>query len=202
MDPLWAQLINSDWHDHTGGGRRADRLADDRWLASFLALAGWRGRALPDARGRRRLRALRALLQRTVRGLLAGRAPGARAIAALNRLLAAFPTVARLERGAGGLTLATAPAASGVDRVLGAVAASFAELLTDGDPRRIRVCANPDCRWVFVDGSRSRTRRWCEAGVCGSLVKVRRFRARHRHPPAHRRAGESERLGIARAGQR
>jgi len=184
-EPLWAQLINSDWHDHLGGGRRADRLDDDRWLASFLALAGWRTRRLPGARERARLRALRAVLGRAVAALVAGADPAARDATALNRLLDRFPTVARLRLGTGGrLELATVPVARGFALALGAVAASFAEFLAGGDPSRIRVCANPDCRWVFLDASRNRTRRWCEAGVCGSLVKVRRFRARYR--PARR----------------
>ena len=42
---------------------------------------------------------------------------------------------------------------------------------------RIRVCGNPLCRWLFVDRSRNRSRRWCEMAVCGNRVKV----GRHRH---------------------
>ena len=72
------------------------------------------------------------------------------------------------------------PHASGVTRALGEVAASFAELLATGDPTRIKVCANRDCGWVMYDESRNRTRRWCESTGCGNLIKVRRYRERHR----------------------
>jgi hypothetical protein len=43
---------------------------------------------------------------------------------------------------------------------------------------RMRVCANPACRFVFVDRSRNAARRWCEMAVCGNRVKGRRFRHR------------------------
>jgi hypothetical protein len=43
---------------------------------------------------------------------------------------------------------------------------------------RLRVCANPACRFVFVDRSRNAARRWCEMAVCGNRVKGRRFRHR------------------------
>ena len=45
--------------------------------------------------------------------------------------------------------------------------------------RTVKVCANPDCTWMFVDESKPGTRRWCNPGVCGSLVNVRRYRSVH-----------------------
>ncbi len=181
MDPIWAQLINSDWHDHLGSGRREDRIDDDRWLAGFLRRAGWRGRGLPEPRRRARLRALRALLRRAVDAVLAGADVGNRDLAALNRTLAGCPTVRRLDwRDGSRPALVEAPTAGGIERVLGTVAASFADLLANGDPSRVKVCANPDCRWVMLDESRNRSRRWCEEAVCGSLLKVRKHRSLER----------------------
>ena len=177
MEPLWADLVNSDWHDHLGGGRRADRLDDDRWLAGYLARLAWRG-PLPGDAGRDRLRALRSVVRRAVDALLRGDALPTREVAALNRALAACPSVPRLAHDGGRPTLARVPTAGGMDRAVGTIAASFAELVSNGDPTRIKRCANPDCRWVILDETRNRTRRWCEASVCGSLIKVRRFRAR------------------------
>ena len=188
VDPLWAQLINSDWHDHLGTGRRLDRIDDDRWLEGFLHRAGWRRRRLPGAEARERLRALRDLLRRGVEALLAGAEPGDLDLAALNRNLGACPAVRHLEPQADArLALVLAPVGTGIERVLGTVAASFADLLANGDPTRIKVCANPDCRWVILDESRNRSRRWCEEAVCGSLVKVRKHRSLKRslgRPPA------------------
>jgi predicted RNA-binding Zn ribbon-like protein len=179
VEPLWAELINSDWHDHLGSGRREDRIANDEWLARFLGRVGWPARRLPGPAERAKLRALRAVVRRAVDRLRAGEVPGRRDVAALNRALALRRTVRQLRLGGGRLVVVESSSASGIDEVLGAVAASVADLLAHGDPRRIKVCANPDCRWVIYDESRNRTRRWCEAAVCGSLIKVRRFRSRH-----------------------
>jgi hypothetical protein len=45
---------------------------------------------------------------------------------------------------------------------------------------RLALCANPVCRLVFLDGSKSGTRRWCDDAGCGNRDRVRR----HRHAPA------------------
>ena len=89
----------------------------------------------------------------------------------------------RRERRDGGLALALAPAAGALEAVLGTVAASFAAVLAHGETGRIKRCANPDCRWVIYDTSRNGARRWCEERVCGSLMRVRRLRARRRPAP-------------------
>jgi predicted RNA-binding Zn ribbon-like protein len=48
----------------------------------------------------------------------------------------------------------------------------------DGSWDRFRLCGNPDCRWAFYDGSRSRQGAWCEMASCGNRLKNRNLRAR------------------------
>lgn len=56
-------------------------------------------------------------------------------------------------------------------------ARSAAVLLTSPDLlERLGRCADPQCGWLFLDTSRSRTRRWCDIGDCGNRAKQRRFR--------------------------
>jgi predicted RNA-binding Zn ribbon-like protein len=52
------------------------------------------------------------------------------------------------------------------------------ELLADGRLERLKVCAN--CRWLFLDQSRNRSRRWCSMADCGTAVKMERFVERRR----------------------
>jgi predicted RNA-binding Zn ribbon-like protein len=52
------------------------------------------------------------------------------------------------------------------------------ELLAHGPLERLKVCAN--CRWLFLDQSRNRSRRWCSMADCGTAVKMERFVARRR----------------------
>ena len=54
-----------------------------------------------------------------------------------------------------------------------------------GSWERLKAC--PDCRWVFFDGSRNGSKRWCqmtaggpEGRSCGSIAKVKRYRERHK----------------------
>ncbi|WP_433304907.1 CGNR zinc finger domain-containing protein [Actinoplanes sp. CA-030573] len=45
---------------------------------------------------------------------------------------------------------------------------------------RVKACRGDDCRWVFVDGSRNCSRRWCAMANCGNRAKMATFRSRHR----------------------
>ena len=180
MDPLWAELINSDWHDYLGGGGREDRIEKPTWLSQFLMRCGVPPRPLPGPAGREALRRLRSVLRRSAVVLMDGKPPGRRDLEAINRCLADAPLTRRVAADARGFVVELIPRVGGVAWALGEVAASFAELLATGDPTRIKVCANRDCGWVMYDESRNRTRRWCESTGCGNLIKVRRYRQRHR----------------------
>ena len=49
-------------------------------------------------------------------------------------------------------------------------------LLTDGPLDRIKGCAG--CRYLFLDESKNRSRRWCSMDDCGTAEKSRRYVAR------------------------
>ncbi|HUG48467.1 MAG TPA: CGNR zinc finger domain-containing protein [Candidatus Limnocylindria bacterium] len=67
-----------------------------------------------------------------------------------------------------------------IDGALARLAESVARELTKPDAARLRICDNPDCRWVFYDSSPSGRRRWCDMSTCGNRAKVARHRARQR----------------------
>ena len=50
----------------------------------------------------------------------------------------------------------------------------------DSTWKRLKACANPECRWIFYDRSRNQQGTWCEMAVCGNRLKNRKFRARRR----------------------
>ncbi len=181
MDEPWIELLNSDWHDYLGRGEAKDRLDDPQWVRTFLA--GW---DLPDrivsAKATRvALGELRSVLRRFVDRAVAEESLTEEDLEALNTVLAAQPVVRRLERSGSAYRMRLDPVRSSLGAVLAEIAKSFADMLIEGDLARIKLCENPDCRWVFYDRSRSRTRRWCEgASGCGNLLKVRRFRERQK----------------------
>ena len=58
------------------------------------------------------------------------------------------------------------------------LAQAAADLLLSEDATQLRCCASDTCRWLFLDTSKNRTRRWCDMKVCGNRMKARRFQAR------------------------
>lgn len=62
-----------------------------------------------------------------------------------------------------------------------AIIESVAALLTTHDTCcRVRECNADDCSWLFLDGSRSGSRRWCSMKSCGNRAKARRHYHRSR----------------------
>jgi predicted RNA-binding Zn ribbon-like protein len=61
------------------------------------------------------------------------------------------------------------------------IAESAAMLLTSEDLSRVRECANEEegCGSLFLDCSKSQTRRWCSMESCGNRAKSRSFYDRH-----------------------
>ena len=55
---------------------------------------------------------------------------------------------------------------------------SAVDTLVLGELMRIHGCADRRCPRVFIDLSRSRTRRWCEMRTCGNRTKAQRSRRR------------------------
>lgn len=179
MDAAFLELLNSEGRDYRGGGRMlADRLRERGWIEAFLAR--WTLAVTPplDDGALAGLVELRALLRRMTEAIAGGRAPSAADMTALNAVLHSAPVTPRLARTEAGYRLETAPLRQDWAWVRAEIAASFADVLAAHDARRLKVCANADCRWAFYDESKSRTRRWCDESACGNLLKVRRFRER------------------------
>ena len=67
------------------------------------------------------------------------------------------------------------------DMMLYQIAESAAMLLTSNDLARVRECANEEegCGSLFLDCSKSQTRRWCSMEVCGNRAKSKAFYDRH-----------------------
>lgn len=58
-------------------------------------------------------------------------------------------------------------------RPLWPIVHAAAELLTTGPLQRLKTCAG--CRFIFVDESKNRSRRWCSMEDCGTAEKIRRY---------------------------
>lgn len=72
----------------------------------------------------------------------------------------------------------TPPDAPLVDRMAAENAMALIDLIRTGQLERLKTCAGDDCRLVFVDFSRNRSRRFCSNGGCGNRAHVAAYRRR------------------------
>jgi predicted RNA-binding Zn ribbon-like protein len=71
----------------------------------------------------------------------------------------------------------TAPDGS-IEQVMGTVAIAYLSSHIGGIWPRVKACAEPGCRWAFLDLSRNSSRRWWEMSECGNRAKNRAWRTR------------------------
>jgi predicted RNA-binding Zn ribbon-like protein len=123
---------------------------------------------------------LRELLARIFYRVVEGRPPAAEDRIALEQWAAACARHRELRWVDGRLrwTWKTLDAHPDAPHLLLAEAAL--SLLTADPPARLHACASGTCRWLFLDTSKNRTRRWCDMKTCGNRAKARRFSAAHR----------------------
>ncbi|MBP2329026.1 putative RNA-binding Zn ribbon-like protein [Kibdelosporangium banguiense] len=123
-------------------------------------------------------------LRDTLRALAAANATGEQAphgvVDAFNRLSAPHAASVRLDVEHGSLVGFVRAHDGGAGGVIVALAAAVHQAVLTGTWTRLKSCANPECRWLYYDESRSRTARWCSMRACGSVTKARRYRERQR----------------------
>jgi predicted RNA-binding Zn ribbon-like protein len=176
-----------------GSGAPVDHLPDYEELIRFAiqskVIADAEARALRREASRRPAAAARALRQavtlrealyRIFAGLAGGRRPLPADLATLNASLPSALTQLQVSAGREGFVWRWEGEPGALERLLWPVARDAAVFLTSMNLSRLRTCANPRCRWVFHDGTRSGTRRWCSMAFCGNRAKIGRFRQRRR----------------------
>jgi predicted RNA-binding Zn ribbon-like protein len=73
---------------------------------------------------------------------------------------------------------------SDFNQVLWPIAKSAADLLVSDKLVFVRECANESegCGWLFIDMSKSHSRKWCSMSSCGNRNKVRSYYEREKSP--------------------
>ena len=191
--------MRTDWHavafTKTVGWEPRDR--DDDELVDYAGLVGWcAARGLVDEREASELtaqatrrpaeaaealdaaRSLRALLYQIFSRIGRGGDPDAGQIEELNHRLRKYLPARRLALEGSAVRWAWRHAPYQLDLLLGPIVWSAADLLTSPEAERLKLCVADDCGWLFIDGSRNRSRRWCDMSDCGNRAKARRFRER------------------------
>jgi predicted RNA-binding Zn ribbon-like protein len=160
-----------------------DHLTNPEWVAAFAHHWHLPVTSAPDALAMAALRALRALLRQMFEAAATGQPVTDAQLEELNAFLALTPVMRQVQRSGSRVRLQTILLQEGWIAVASQIAASWVEVLESIQPTRLKVCANPDCHWVFIDQSHNLSRCWCRQWACGNLMKVRQFRARARGKP-------------------
>jgi predicted RNA-binding Zn ribbon-like protein len=128
-----------------------------------------------------RARHLRATIYALFSAIAANGTPADADLEHLNTELAAMLSHARVEAEGDGYRWGWGWAGTALDTPLWSVTRSAADLLTsDTDRLRVRECGGSDCRWLFLDTTRNRSRQWCSMAACGNRAKARRHYERRR----------------------
>ena len=103
----------------------------------------------------------------------------------LQGMLARGPHRTRLVPTANGYAWSGPARRITIDKVLAPILWSAGDLLVSAADRRIRCCANDECLWLFIDHSKTNSRRWCDMQSCGNRAKAQRHYARSKQLPGH-----------------
>lgn len=140
-----------------------------------------------DADGEERLltrvRRVRAALRELLDAAVEKRPPSAGALKEVNRALRA-PYVIELVPAADGVSLDHRHEGDPISGAMARLSEAVTRELTGDNSRRLRVCANDDCRWVFNDHSPAGRRKWCDMSSCGNRAKAARHRERQKQKAA------------------
>ena len=138
----------------------------------------------------RRARDVREAVHASVDALRRGEAAPEADVELLNRELGRALARQQLVRRGDGWALGWPEDGDDLEAPLRPAVKSAAELLSDPDAlARVHLCAGAeaeDCSWLFLDETRSGTRRWCSMADCGNRAKARRHYARKRRVAGRR----------------
>ncbi|MEP7360599.1 MAG: CGNR zinc finger domain-containing protein [Chloroflexota bacterium] len=130
-----------------------------------------------------RVRRVRDALRELLDAAVERRPPQSGALKEVNRALRA-PYVIELVPAADGMSLDHRHEGDPISGALARLSEAVTRELTGDNSRRLRVCANDECRWVFNDHSPAGRRKWCDMSSCGNRAKAARHRERQKQKAA------------------
>lgn len=166
LQPGYANVLSWAW---------ASGVVDDATTRRLLAVARRHPRDASTVR--RRIIEFRSAFYRLVTATIANDTPAPDDLALFEEELRETYAHARLAIADDAPGYAWAwPGEPRLESILWEIVRSAEDLLFSDRIDRLRQCAAEDCRKVFLDTSRNRSRRYCSTGGCGNRERVRRFR--------------------------
>ncbi|WP_307393917.1 CGNR zinc finger domain-containing protein [Bacillus horti] len=173
----WLTFINSFWTDWRGRDKGRDRLEEEEWFRTFLEKGNIKLNEPYTSELVEDLKHVRHEMSEVVRRLVNEELIRKEDMLKMNQWLAQGTYIRQIEQKENQFELITLPLDSSLAQLKAQIIASFVEALVEGQYKRIKICDNPDCRWVYYDTTKNRSKRFCDDKTCGNLMKVRRHRA-------------------------
>jgi predicted RNA-binding Zn ribbon-like protein len=126
-------------------------------------------------------RSLRETIYQVNSCVIAGRQPADRLLRSLTITQVEMLATATLSPNEDNYTWTWDPRIELTAAILGPITVSALNLLVQADLSRIKQCRGSHCGWLFFDGTKNKSRQWCDMSVCGNRAKASALRARARH---------------------
>jgi predicted RNA-binding Zn ribbon-like protein len=153
-----------------------------RFAAQSHILTSAQARALATAvddaaagRALKTVRALREAIERLFSAAAHGRRVPRGELALLNRFLGRGQRHRVIASRAGSLTWDWEGLTREPGGPLWPIVFAAAELLASDARRYVRQCECATCRWLFLDTTKNRSRKWCDMNLCGGRMKARAY---------------------------
>jgi predicted RNA-binding Zn ribbon-like protein len=140
-----------------------------------------------------RIRAVRDALRELLDAAVEERPPSRSALREVNRALRA-QYIYELVPASDGVSLDHRHEGDPISGAMARLSEAIARELTGDAVRRLRICANDECRWVFNDHSPAGRRKWCDMSSCGNRAKAARHRERQKQKSLEEAASRLEML--------
>lgn len=177
----------------TLGRRGADpveRVPDVSSLATWLIDADLLDELVTvEAHHLAEMRSLRAATWEIVQAVRRQQPPDAQVLATVNAWASLSPPALELTRDG---RHRSRRAARPVEAALAELARDTINLVTGTELHRVRECADPECRMLFLDASRAGRRQWCSMARCGNRAKVRAHTAKKQKKHSGDRPGTTD----------
>ncbi len=169
-------VINTMWYDYRGTGKSEDRLENDKWLKLFIN--DWEVSHLPypTARNIKSLQQLRQLMRNIFKKTSENREPSSQEIQTINDFMSKTKRKPTLIKKAESYELISKPLEDSWEAFISEVALSFSNMFITNEYKRVKICKNQDCLWVFYDDTKNGRKHWCSSEACGNLSRVRKHR--------------------------
>lgn len=178
MNFICFDFINSQWYKTH---RNIDPFIDEGWITTFLSNWGYENLESPNEVEYKYLVELREDLININDDLLATNGIiTEEMIKKINSYLTICKCYRILSKDNEGYKIEVKHENYSWFWIINEVATSFSEIILSKDISRVKICENPDCKFIYYDNSKNQSKRWC-CDKCSNLIKVRRFRVKQKN---------------------